>query len=488
MSLDARAAGSALGWKSLQHVGSKVVYFLRLLVLARLLAPDDFGLIAIAFVAIEITERLTDLGMTAALVQRKDLDERHYDTAWTIGLIRAAFVSLIVYVTAPLVADLYGDERASPLIRVLALLPLLEAAASVKVVELIRRLDFRTLTFVKLPAAVANAAVAISLAPFFGVWALVGGALAGPAAHLIMSYVVAPYRPHLRVDQQSTRALIHFGRWMFTIGLISLAGNSVLRLIISRELGTDQLGLYFLAAKLAFLPLEIADEVIASVTFPLYARLQASKEKVVRAFRAVMLATFALLTPASLILIALAPGVAENILGARWGGTAPVIRALAFVSVVYLLGEGIRPVLKGMGKPSKVALIEAVQTSLLIALAWVFTRTWGVVGAALAWMPAVIVGNLIGMRFMKEALEQPFKGFAKPSLTVLTVSIVWSLVATGIYAVLPNAVGVVIASVVGMGGFAVSVWRLDNQWNLGITTDLAQAFPQLAAFLESRGG
>ncbi|NNE46927.1 MAG: lipopolysaccharide biosynthesis protein [Rhodothermales bacterium] len=486
MSFDAQTAGSALGWKAFQHGGSKIVYFARLVVLARLLTPDDFGLIAISLVAIEVMARLTNLGMTPALIQHEDLSDKHYHTAWTIGLIRGAFVFVIVFVTAPFVAGLFGDERASPIIRVLALLPILEGAASIKVAELIRRLDFRTLAFVKMPAALANATVAISLAPFFGVWALVGGALAGPAAYLVLSYVFAPYRPHLDIDRQSTRALISFGRWMFSIGIIYLIGNSVLRLIVSRELGTDQLGLYYLAAKLAFLPLEIADEVIASVTFPLYARLQASKERVVRTFRSVMLATFALLVPASLLLVALAPGIVENILGARWSATVPVIRALAIVSIVYLLGEGIRPVLKGVGKPSKVALIEAVQTSLLVALAWIFIRNWGVVGAALAWIPAVVVATLIGVRFMTNIFERPFKGFGTPTLAVLAVAAVWVLLAAGFYAAFATTAGVIIATFIGFGGVAISLWSLDRRWDLGITRDLGQAFPQLGNLGASR--
>ena len=89
----ARQAGSALFWKGVQHTGVKAILFLRLIILARLLSPDDFGLLAISMVAIEFMTRVTDLGMIPALVQRTSADDTHYDTAWTVGMVRAVTIA-----------------------------------------------------------------------------------------------------------------------------------------------------------------------------------------------------------------------------------------------------------------------------------------------------------------------------------------------------------------------------------------------------------
>jgi O-antigen/teichoic acid export membrane protein len=353
-------AGSAIIWKSIQLAVVKGIFLARTLILARLLVPEDFGLLAISLVAVDFLMSVTNLGMIPALVQRRELDERHFNTAWTIGLGRAVLIAGLVFLAAPVVATLFAEPRATDLIRVVALRPVLEAAASIKVAELTRNLRFRALTFVYLPEALINTIVSIVLAPFFGVWALIAGALAGVTAQAIASYVLAPHRPRLVLDSAAARPLIRFGRWIFVAGLIAVAGRSMLQLVISRKLGAAELGLYFLAAKLAFIPAEISSEVIGAVAFPLYSRLQANARQAAKAFRAILVVMWASLLPICALIIVLAPSLVENILGPRWEATVPLIRLLALVNVVGLLGETVVPIFKGMGQPSRLAILELV--------------------------------------------------------------------------------------------------------------------------------
>ena len=252
----AQRAGSALFWKGLQHAGVKAIFFLRLLVLARLLTPDDFGLLAISMVALGILSQVTDFGLVPALVQRADVNEPHYHSAWTLGVLRAMAISAVVFLGAPLIAWAFEEPRAELIIRVLALRPLLEAFASIKVVDLNRALRFRALAFLRLPEALASTVIAIALAPSLGVWALVAGSLAGPAVVLVLSYFLAPYRPRFLLDRPAAASLIQFGRWIFTVSIISVLGTALLRLVIARQLGTVELGLgLVLGDAVAFLDL-----------------------------------------------------------------------------------------------------------------------------------------------------------------------------------------------------------------------------------------
>ena len=129
-------AGSALTWRAVQFAGTKVIYFFRLLILARLLVPDDFGLLAIAVTAVGFFVSVTDFGMIPALVQGREVDEDWYDTAWTIGVARALGISAIIMLFAPLIAGIFAEPRSVDVIRVLALGPLLDALASIKVASL----------------------------------------------------------------------------------------------------------------------------------------------------------------------------------------------------------------------------------------------------------------------------------------------------------------------------------------------------------------
>jgi O-antigen/teichoic acid export membrane protein len=236
---------------------------------------------------------------------------------------------------------------------------------------------------------------------------LVAGTLAGQLAYLILSYILAPHKPRLLFQGEAIKPLIRFGRWIFLSGLIAVIGGSLLQLVISRQLGVAELGLYYLATKLAFIPYEVSSEVIGSVAFPLYARLQADLQKVTRAFRTLLVGMSALIFPVCALMIALAPSLVENVLGEKWAGTVPVIRLLVLLNIVGLFGDAVSPILKGVGRPHQVLMTEMVQSFLLIGLAWYLTGTFGITGAALAWLLAVGTSQFLSVLFIHQVIPPP---------------------------------------------------------------------------------
>jgi O-antigen/teichoic acid export membrane protein len=109
--------GSAIYWQTIQYGGEKVIFLLRLIILAKLLTPDDFGLLAISSVAIDLLMRVSNFGMVPALIQRDDTTEEHYDAAWTIGILRSLAISIIVFMTAPVIANSLLSRRATNILR-----------------------------------------------------------------------------------------------------------------------------------------------------------------------------------------------------------------------------------------------------------------------------------------------------------------------------------------------------------------------------------
>lgn len=469
-------------WKSFQLGSVKVIFLARTLVLARLLLPEDFGLLALSLIAFDFLTSVTNLGMIPALVQYLDPDERQYNVAWSINITRAILISTTVFLAAPLIASLFAEPRAAILIRAMALRPILDAAASVKIAELTRRLRFRTLTFLYLPEALANTLVSILLAPFFGVWALVAGTLAGPLIYGLMSYVMAPHRPRFVLDSSAAQALIRFGRWIFLMSIISVSGRSILQVVISRELGATELGLYYLAGKLAFIPAEISSEVVGAVAFPLYSRLQTERRQIARAFRAIFTTVSALLFPICALMIALAPALVEHVLGARWEGTTHLIQLLALVNVVGLFGDTVGPLLKGMGQPYKLVIIEALQSALLIGLIWKLTGRFGVLGAPLAWLAAVGSSQLLSALFIRHLLPQPFAGLGRSLVTILAVCALGGGVAWGLTTAVPGLLGLVVAGGLGAALIGGALFLLDRTFAFGWIRDLSLAFPQVAVF------
>jgi O-antigen/teichoic acid export membrane protein len=459
--------------------GVNLIFLVRILVLARILVPDAFGLLAIAMVPIGILLQATEFGMVPALVHAENPRRRHYDVAWTIGLLRGLATSSLVFLAAPWVAELAGEPRAAAITRVLALHPLLVATSSMRLADLQRRLDFKPLAILHLGEAVANAVVSIALAPRLGVWALVAGTLAGSLGRLAISYLVAPYLPRILFRRSAALSLIRFGRWVFVAALLTTIGGALLRLIVSRQLGAAELGLYYLATRLTFLLVGTVIDVGTSVSFPIYARLQEDRDEAERVFRAVLSATAALVVPSFALLAALAPSLVANVLGAQWEGSAPVLGVLALVCILSIFGDVTAPIWQGMGQPWRNALIEGIQVAVLLPGVWWLTGEIGVVGAALAWIPAVAVTQAISALFLPRVLPGPFSGLTGVALAVVLASVAGAALALAIDSALPGIRGFFLAALSGGGLCLALIWLADRRLSLGLARSLIRVFPSL---------
>jgi O-antigen/teichoic acid export membrane protein len=477
----AKQAGAALLWKAIQLAGVKGIFLIRTLLLAKLLSPEDFGLMAIATVVIGVLMSITDFGMVPALVQHMQVDDRHYNGAWTVGILRALMITAVVVIAAPMISGFFTEPRATHMIRLLALRPLLEAAASIKVAQLNRDLRFRSLAFISVSTTVVDTVVAVSLARSLAAWALVAGTLGGTATGTVLSYILAPHRPQLFLSRSAIQPLIRYGRWVFVTGLVAVTGSAMLQAGIARQLGTTELGLYFLAARLAFLPYQIASEVVGVVAFPLYARLQSDIRQIDQVFQLSVKGMATVIFPVYALTITLAPSLVQDFLGPRWTGTAPVIQLLAFASLLGLLTDATIPLLKGLGLPHKVAVLETVQSFTLAFLSWHLADGYGLTGAAASWIPAVAVSQIVSGRFVCRLLRRPFAGLLTPITAVLIVSGLGAAIALEINSVLAGLGGLVMAILLGLGAIWSLLWALDRPLNLGLTNALALAFPKLAA-------
>jgi PST family polysaccharide transporter/lipopolysaccharide exporter len=471
-------AGLAMIWQAMLHGSEKLIDLARLLILAAILTPEDFGLLAVSLVAVRVFAGLTEMGVTLALIQRRSAEAVHYDTAWTFGVLRGLVVAVLVAAAAPWIADFLREPRAVDIIRVLGLSPLLQSLASMGIADLTRNLRFRPLTILRLSGSLAGALIAVGLAPNFGVWALVAGALVGPSVFSLFSYVIAPYRPRLRLDWTAGRSLIRFGQWIFVTGLIAMAGHAVLQAVISRRLGTVDLGLYFLAFKLTFVLSDVGQQVISNVAFPLYARLQGSPHEVARVNRSILVAMSILLLPPFAILIALAPAVPE-VLGAKWTGVAPLIQILSVAAMIGLYADTAVPLFQGLGRPSRVSILEAAQSSILILGVLALTGPFGLIGAVSSWVLALFASLLIALAFVSRLIRKPYEGITGLLAAIACATIAGGLLAYGLHGVLPGVAGAIAAGLISISAAWGGLWLSDGKWGLGLRVSITLLFPRL---------
>jgi len=490
----ASQAGSAIVWRAAQLLAVKALSVGRLLVLAIILDPEDWGLVAIAAVTVELLVAFTDVGLNDAIVQRDVVEEKHYDTAWTVGLIRGVVLAGVVAALAPFIADLFEAPDAVPVIRVLALRPLLDSFASAKVMELNRTLEFRPLTFIKVPAAfietfgifavlalpafLVESLFSLGLAQTLGVWALVIGAMAGSLSGVILSYRLAPYRP--RFGLQGFSDLFSFGKWVFATRVLRNSGQFGLRAVVSRFLGSDDLGRFYLAQKITVLPNDLISEVVRGVAFPVISQVQESASKTSRVFKITLTAMLAMLVPVYATLFVLAGPIVDLVLPSSYAGLATVIQILAVDGIIDLLTDALKPLLRGQGRPRTDFFFTATRTGLLLILAVILTDAFGINGAAWAWLAAEAAIGILAIFIARSVLKRPFEGMRRVVAVIFLSGLAGALAGWLLSEAIGGLIGLGLGALVGVGGGLGLLLVLDRRYDFGLLSNFSKAFPGMA--------
>jgi O-antigen/teichoic acid export membrane protein len=369
-----RFAGAAVGAVSQFGIG---------VLLARLLAPADFGLMAVAFAVLGLVRPLTDLGLGSAVVQRSDLRREHVQAAFTVAALSGCVIALAVLAAAPLGAVWMGNARVTPILRVLAIGFVVQGFGVVANALLRRALNFRLQFFIDtLSYLVGYGTVAILLAlRGYGVWSLVWGGLAQTtlASSLAAIAVRHSMRPRLAVDE--LRELLHFGvgsAAILVVNQVALGGDN---LVVGRFLGVSALGFYSRAYALMNLPFSYCAGVMSGVLFPAFASVQRDRERLRRAYFLTTQLTAVIAASAMASLAIAAPHLIPAVYGARWAGVVPPVTVLCiagYFRALYHLG-GI--VAQSAGMVYGELKQQIVYASLVVGGAWLGLG-YGLVGVA----------------------------------------------------------------------------------------------------------
>jgi PST family polysaccharide transporter len=391
MSLREKAAQGVL-WSVIQRWGREGISFLVLAVLSRLLAPEAFGLVAMAFVFTDFAHVFMDQGFTAAIVQRDDLEKAHLDTAFWVSVSTGLLFMLGGIAGSELIAALFREPELGSVVRWLSLVFLLDSLSSTQMAILQRELAFKSLALRSLAAKTTGGIVGVVLAfQGFGVWSLVAQKLAGGAMGVVVLWRTSDWRPGFKMSLRHYKELFRFG--------IAVVGNNLLKtftrkadhFVIGYFLGSTLLGFYTVGYRLLRVIMRVVTGIINAVAFPAFSRLQENPERMRRAFYKVTQYTSLLSFPVFLGLAALAPEVVPAIFGDKWAASVPVLQVLAFTGVLESVSVFNGTVMRASGRPAwqfGIALLTAVFSLIGYAIA----VRWGIVAVAASF---VIVSYLL---------------------------------------------------------------------------------------------
>jgi len=413
-------------WVFSLRITNRLISLARTLIIARLVLPEDFGIIGIALLFISALETFTVTGFDTALVQRSSVEDRFWDTAWIAAALRGAALAGLIYLAAPWVGAFFGRPDSVSIIRIMALWPLVRGFTNMGVWRFVKDLNFRRQFVYEFSITFADAAVAIPLAIIYrNVLALAAGILAGQVAGLVVSWLYHPLSVRFRFDRAAFKELFGFGRWITGSSILNFLLIQGDDLVVGRMLGATPLGLYQMAYRLSCLPATEIAQVISKVTFPAYSKMQDDPERVGAAFLRVVRFTTLASFPLGVIIVMLGPDFVRVVLGPNWEPMIPAFQILAVYGVIYSVGSCLGPVLVGMGRPDVLTKIQFAKLLIMLAIIFPMVKYWGIAGAAGAAAVNAVIMNPVGDYIVMKHVGRSMLDFVKsifPSLILAGVA------------------------------------------------------------------
>lgn len=376
--------------------------------LARLLEPAAFGLVAMAGVFVHVCGILVDQGMSTALVQRAEIEPEHTDTAFWLGILFGVVLTLAGILLSGPIAGLFRTPELGPIVALLSWNFLINAFSGVQQALLTRTFQFRLLAVRSLGAAVAGGCASVVLAVLgFGPMALVAQLLCTSLAGVILLWSVSGWRPGFRVSARHARDLLGFGVKVLGIRLLNAMSRRSDDLLIGYFLGPVALGYYTVAYKVFKVMIEVFTKIVTRVALPTFSALQADRARVSASFCDAIRLTSLLAFPMFVGLGVLASDVVPLMFGAQWSASVPVMQILVLMGMLQTLQLLGNQVLMAMGRPEWSLRFLSVSTALSIVGFAVSVR-WGITAVAVAYTVVgyalfpwflVLLRRLLGLGF-----------------------------------------------------------------------------------------
>lgn len=409
----------------------RLIGFVSTLILARLLVPDDFGVIAQASLVIGLLSVLTDLGVNIALIQNPKSDQADYDTAWTIRLAQYVLVSLVVFFIAPYAGDYFGDSRIVPVLQIMVVTLVLAGIENIGVISFQKEmqfgLDFRFVFAKRIFGFFVTVLLAFTWQSY---WSLVAGSIAGRLIGVVLSYSMHPMRPRLSIERFSN--IFSVSQWTLVQGIGGYLGSNVDRFIIGGRASSTVIGGYTVANEISAMPTSEILAPLNRVLFPAFVGAKENLSELKRMFLMAQAVQCLIAIPASIGLALVAEEAVTVLLGEKWLLAAPFIQILAIIHAVHAITTSAGYVIVTMGKMRYIALATWSQLAVFGGTIAMFLPEAGPVEVATIRLVATCLGLFLVFWLLKQVLPnlrawEIGVGLIRPLLGALlmALAVVW---------------------------------------------------------------
>lgn len=364
-------------------------------VLARILNPHTYGLVALITVFTNVLNVFVEGGMGSALIQKKDVDEIDFSSVFFFNIFASSICYTAMFFAAPMIAKFYGDSSLMPIIRVLSLIIIIYGTKNVQQAYVSRHLLFKKFFVATLGGTIMAAAVGIIMAVIgFGVWALVAQYLVNASIDTIVLWLTVNWKPKLQFSGARIKQLFAYGWKLMVSGIIYASYNDFRQLVIGKRYSAADLAYYEKAYTFPRYLVTVVNNSMDSVIFPVMSRSQDDQETLLNlAKKTVKLSTY-IMFPLMAGLFACADTVVKIVLTDKWLSCVPYLRAFCFVCAFWSFSTANQNVLKALGKSDILLILEFIEAIINVSIL-IISMQYGVFAMAIGWCISVVLDQIV---------------------------------------------------------------------------------------------
>jgi O-antigen/teichoic acid export membrane protein len=373
---------SGVKWATTTQVARQALRVVTLLVLARIIGPEAYGLVAMALVVTGLIDLFRDLGTSAAIVHRQDADQLFLSSIFWANIVVGCLATIVTFAAAPLVAVLYRNDDVTGVLQALSVSFVISAVAIVQLALLTKELRFRALAAIEVTAAVISSGAAITAGVLgMGAYSLVLQTLSLVAIMSVGAWIANSWRPSKAFDFEDIRSIWGYSSNLVGFNIVNYFTRNADNLLVGRYLGATSLGYYAMAYNVLLLPIRMVSLSIGRVIFPAYASVQDDKPRIARGYLRVTRVVATVAFPVLTGLIVLAEPLVDVVYGPEWAPAATVIMILVPVGLFQALLVLNGTIYQAVGRTDlqfRIGLLWSVLTG----IAFVVGLQWGITGVA----------------------------------------------------------------------------------------------------------
>jgi O-antigen/teichoic acid export membrane protein len=388
-------SGSA--WLLVDRVTLQVINLIQVILLGRLLAPEDFGLMGVALLSMQALGVFTYTGYDFALVQKVDLEERDIHTAWWIMFFQKLFIGLCLLVFSVPIARVFHSNAVIPILISMGFIQPILGLSNPTASLLQRQLRFRTMFYYQIfPAFIGFLASLIFALMYRNVWALVLGLAVNYLTQMVLSYLFIPYRPKFMISKRSATYFFYYGIWMFGSAVLWFLYSQGSNAFAGWMFGVAALGIYQMATRFSSLLTSSLFDVLNGAILPAVSIIQNDLDRLTKAFLRVLRVSVVVIFCASTLIAFGLPKLVVLLLGENWAESAMLIPVIAISGAVAGLVRIGAPVFLGTGKTKYQFYVDISQTVVMISLLYPLGKVYGMMGIPFAGLAGGLVALFIG--------------------------------------------------------------------------------------------